>query len=57
MAKGLGIRTQGLHQTSLNSKHRKKRGRRTNNEALKELGQMLLNLGKMKALEAFSLSS
>lgn len=55
--KGLGICTQGLRQTSSNSKHRKNRGRRTNNEALQELGQMLLNLGKMKALKAFSLTS
>lgn len=56
-AKGLGVHTQGLHQTSTSSKHRKKRGQRTNNEALQELGQMILNSGKMKALEAFSLTS
>lgn len=55
--KGLGVCTKGLHQTSTSSKHRKKRGRRTNNEALQELGQMLLNSGNMKALEAFSLTS
>jgi len=55
--KGLGVCMQGLHQTSNNSKHQKKRGRRTNNEALQELGRMLLNSGKMKALEAFSLTS
>jgi len=55
--KRLGVHTQGLHQTSTNSKHQKKRGRRTNNEALQELGQLLLNSDKMKALDAFSLTS
>lgn len=55
--KGLGIKAQGLHQTNTNAKQRKKRGRWTNNEALQELGQLLLNLGKMKAIEAFTLSS
>ena len=55
--KGLGIKTQNLHQTYFNAKHKKKRGRRTNNEALHELGQMLINSSKMKVLEAFPLSS
>ena len=55
--KGLGVRAQGLHQTTTNPKHQKKWGIRTNNEALQELGQILLNLGKMKALKAFTLSS
>lgn len=55
--KGLGVRAQGLHQTITNPKHQKKRGRRTNNEALQELSHMRLNSGKMKALEAFTLTS
>jgi len=55
IAKGMGLRTKSLLQTSTSSKQRKKRGRRSNNEALQEMGQMLLNSGKKKALEAFSL--
>ena len=55
--KGLGIKAQNLHQTHSTKKHRKKRGRRTNNEALHELGQMLTNSSKMKALEDFPFSS
>ena len=34
MAKGMGLRTKSLLQTSTSSKQRKKRGRRSNNEAL-----------------------
>jgi len=34
IAKGIGVCTQGLHQNSINYKHQKKRGRRTNNDAL-----------------------
>ena len=55
--KGLGIKVQGLHQMNQKAKHKRKRGRKTNNEALRELGQMLINSGKMKALEAFTPSS
>ena len=35
----------------------KKRGRRSNKQALFELGQLLLNSGKMKTLEAFTFTS
>jgi len=56
VAKGIGLRTKGPLQTSTSSKQRKKRGQRSNNEELQELGQMLLNSGKMKAPEAFSLN-
>ena len=55
--KGLGIKAQVLNQANHNVRHRKKRGRRTNDEALHELGQLLLNSGKMKTLEAFTFSS
>lgn len=55
--KGLGVKSLGLHQTNINPKHRKKRGQRMNNEALQDLDQILLNSGKMKALEAFTLPS
>lgn len=55
--KSLGVNAQGLHLTRSNAKHRKKRGRRTNKEALFELGQLLLNSGKMKTLEAFTFTS
>ena len=55
--KGLGIKVQTLHHMHSSTKHKNKRGRRTNNEALQELGQMLINSGKMKALEAFPFSS
>ena len=55
--KGLGVKSQTLHQTQASLKHRRKQGRRSNNDALHELGQMLINSGKMKALEAFSFSS
>jgi len=56
VAKGMGLHTKSLLHTSTSSKQRKKRGRRSNNEALQELGQLLLNSSKMKALEAFSLN-
>ena len=55
--KGLGIKSQTLHHTQASSHHKKKRGRRSDKDALLELGQMLINSGKMKALEAFSFSS
>ena len=55
--KCLGVNAQGLHLSSSNAKHRKKIGCRTNKEALFELGQLLLNLGKMKTLEAFTFTS
>ena len=55
--KGLGIKVQGLDQTNQKAKPRCKRGIQSNNEALQELGQMLLKSGKMKPLEAFTSSS
>ena len=55
--KGMGIKVQGLKQSKPKAKPRRKRGRKSNNEALQELGQMLLNSGKMKNLEAFTSSS
>ena len=55
--KFLGIKVQGIHQTNQKAKPRCKRGIQSNNEALQELGQMLLKSGKMKPLEAFTSSS
>lgn len=57
VAKGMGLRTKSVLQTTSGSNQRKKRGRKSNNEALQEMGHFLLNFGKMKALEAFSIRS
>ena len=55
--KSLGIKSQTLHHTQASSQYKRKRGRRSDKEALLELGQLLINSGKMKALEAFSFLS
>ena len=57
ITKGLGIKSQTLHDMQASSQYKKKRGRRSDKDSLLKLGQMLINSGKMKALEAFSFSS
>ena len=52
------VRGNSLHLKSLlwkssNSRQKKRRGRRTSGEALQELGMIMINSGKMKALSAF----
>lgn len=53
IAKGLGSHSKSLLCNSISLKQRRKRGRRTNGEVLQELGILMLNSSKMKALNAF----
>ena len=53
IAKGVGNHPKRLLCNSTRSKQKKKRGRRTSGEALQELGILMINSGKMKALDAF----
>jgi len=54
VAKGSGNHSKSLTWNSSSTKQKKRRGRRTNGEALQELGMIMINSGKMKALSAFS---
>jgi len=53
IAKGARSHSKSLLCNSTSSKQRRKRGRKTSGEALQELGIIMINLGKMKALNAF----
>jgi len=53
IARGSGCHSKGLSWNSSNSKQKKRRGRRTSGEELQELGMIMINSGKMKALSAF----
>jgi len=54
VAKGSGNHSKSLTWNSSSTKQKKRRGRRINGEALQELGMIMINSGKMKALSAFS---
>jgi len=54
VVKGKGARMKSVLQTTSGSTQKKKRGHRTNSEVLQEMGYMLINSGKMKALDSFS---
>jgi len=57
VVKGKGSRTKSVLQTTSGLTQKKKKGRRTNSEVLQKMGYMLINSGKMKALDAFSFGS
>ena len=52
-----GIMTTKNPDTLFNPKDIKRRGRRTNMEALKQVGALLINLGQIKPIEGFFLSN
>lgn len=54
VAKGSGIHSKSTPPFTSDKKQRRKRGRRTNGEVLHDLGILMINSGKMKALQAFS---
>jgi len=53
VARGNGLHPNSLLWNSSSSRQKKRRGRKTSNEALQELGMIMINSGKMKALSAF----
>jgi len=53
IATGTGNHSKNISLNPTGFKQKKKRGRRTNGEVLHDLGILMLNSGKMKALNAF----
>lgn len=53
VAKGNGFHPKILLGNTSSSRHKKKRGRKKSNEALQELGMLMITSRKMKALSAF----